>query len=371
MSAARGALAHAFEFGGDVAQAEIRFGRGEAGDERHQPVLRRSPRRAPDQFDFGEFFLRQPVDGAAQLLDRPCLAARVQHAHDVVPTVFGAQAAHERQPVGGGGDEIGEIDAPARRRSNADRFRTPFAQARITRQATAGARGLHAGLGALGDQRALELGDRAEHLQREHALRRRGVDGIAQRAEMRALRLELLDEGEQVADRAGEAVEAHDDEDVAGGDLAHELGEDGPGARGAGAVFLVDDVASGGAQFVDLGVGRLLLGGDAGVAEKANGGGAFGARHGRERAVAGWFVQYRLLLATGPLQAWRGAAGGFTLRVRAAGERRQAPDSCLQPAGIPRCGLFSLRARAVGQAGGLKFEVWRSLPRSIRSCGLS
>jgi hypothetical protein len=43
-------------------------------------------------------------------------------------------------------------------------------------------------------------------------------------------------------------------------------------------VFLVEDLASGGAKFVDLGVGRLIFGGDAGVADEApvgrRGGGA-------------------------------------------------------------------------------------------------
>ena len=47
----------------------------------------------------------------------------------------------------------------------------------------------------------------AEHLQREHALRCGGVDGIAQGAEVRALRLQLFDDTEQMPDRAREAVE--------------------------------------------------------------------------------------------------------------------------------------------------------------------
>jgi hypothetical protein len=44
---------------------------------------------------------------------------------------------------------------------------------------------------------------------------------------MRAPAFEVVDDGEEVADRAGEAVEAHDDEDVAGLNLAPEPGEDG------------------------------------------------------------------------------------------------------------------------------------------------
>jgi hypothetical protein len=90
---------------------------------------------------------------------------------------------------------------------------------------------------------------------------------------MRAPALKLLDRGEQVADRARQAIEAHDHEDVAASDLAQQPGEERPGARGAGAVLLVDDLAAGGAKFVDLRVGGLVLGRNAGVADQASGGG--------------------------------------------------------------------------------------------------
>jgi hypothetical protein len=59
------------------------------------------------------------------------------------------------------------------------------AQPRIAADAAALAGGLQAGLGALADQRALELGDGAEDLQGEAALRAGGVDGIAERAACR------------------------------------------------------------------------------------------------------------------------------------------------------------------------------------------
>jgi hypothetical protein len=65
------------------------------------------------------------------------------------------------------------------------------------------------------DQCPLELRDGAQDLQREHALRCRGVDRVAQAAEMRALGFELLDDGEQMADRAGEAVEPDHDQGLA------------------------------------------------------------------------------------------------------------------------------------------------------------
>ncbi len=165
---------------------------------------------------------------------------RVENAHDIVPAVLRPHPAYRRQPELGRGDEVVEIEAVTRRRDRPDRFRPALAQPRIAGKFAARLGRLHARLGALGDQRALELGDGAEHLQREHALRRRGVDRIAQRAEMRAALLQPLDDLEQMADGAGEAVEADDDEDVAGGDLAHQLCQHRPRARGAGAVLLMD-----------------------------------------------------------------------------------------------------------------------------------
>ena len=76
----------------------------------------------------------------------------------------------------------------------------------VATNTAAATRGLQAGFGAFGDQRSLELGDRAQHLQEEHPLRRRGVDGVAQAAEMRAAGLELLDHSQQMADKPGEAI---------------------------------------------------------------------------------------------------------------------------------------------------------------------
>src|ERR1700730_12523044 len=62
------------------------------------------------------------------------------------------------------------------------------------------------GLGALGNQCSLELCDGAQHREREHALRRRGIDRVTQAAKKRPLAVKLLDHRQQVADRASEAV---------------------------------------------------------------------------------------------------------------------------------------------------------------------
>jgi hypothetical protein len=92
---------------------------------------------------------------------------------------------------------------------------------------------------------------------------------------MRPLGLELLDDGEQVADRAGEAIEADHDQGLAGADVAQQAGQHRAGAIGAGGVLLEDGGAAGGAEFVALRIGALFLRGDPGVADQA----AWGRRH--------------------------------------------------------------------------------------------
>jgi hypothetical protein len=166
------------------------------------------------------------------------------------------------------------------------------AQAGIAADAATHACGAQAGFGALGDQRALELGDGAQHLQGEHTLRRRGVDGIAQTAKMRATRLELFDDGEQVADGAGEAIEPHDDEGFARGHGVQQLGQHRTAAIGTGGVLLAHALASGSAQLVKLRIGALRLGGDPCVADETSWGGVFAGfwrRHGDQARLRGHF----------------------------------------------------------------------------------
>ena len=92
---------------------------------------------------------------------------------------------------------------------------------------------------------------------------------------MRAIGLELLDDGEQVADRAGEPVEPDDDQSFAGSDLAKQTRQYGPGSIGARRVFLEHRLAARGAEFIELRIGALLLGGDTRVADQAAGEGGF------------------------------------------------------------------------------------------------
>jgi hypothetical protein len=73
------------------------------------------------------------------------------------------------------------------------------------------ARTLRMASGSPARRPGFELGDHAQHLQREHALWRGGVGRVVQ-AEMRASGFELLDDGEEMADRAGQAIEPDHDQ---------------------------------------------------------------------------------------------------------------------------------------------------------------
>ena len=73
-----------------------------------------------------------------------------------------------------------------------------------------------------------------------------------------------------MADRAGQTIKPdHDPQRLAGADVAQQASEHGPAAIGAGGVLFEDGGTAGGAQFVELRIGALFVGGDAGVADQA------------------------------------------------------------------------------------------------------
>ena len=111
-------------------------------------------------------------------------------------------------------------------------------------------------------------------------------------------------------------------------DLAHKLGQHRPSARGAGAVLLMDDLAAGGAQLVDLRVGRLLLGGDAGVADEAAGGSERG-RGWRHGSNWGWFSG--LLVHCSTAVSNRPVADVFYRPILRARKARNQPSRALPP----------------------------------------
>ena len=118
-------------------------------------------------------------------------------------------------------------NASRRARRRRDKHR-PVArhQPRIAARASFGTRRGKTRHGALADQRPLELGHRAQDLQRETALRRRRVDRITQRPEMYAPILQGGDRLEQVQQGPAKAVEPDDDKRVAAGQTVEKVGQD-------------------------------------------------------------------------------------------------------------------------------------------------
>ena len=92
---------------------------------------------------------------------------------------------------------------------------------------------------------------------------------------MRAVGLELLDDGEEVADRTGEPVKPDDNQGFARADLAEQSGQYRPVSISTGCVFFKHHVATGGAKLVELRIGALFLGGHPRVAHEAAGKGGF------------------------------------------------------------------------------------------------
>ena len=142
------------------------------------------------------------------------------------------------------------------------------------------------GLRAFPDQGALELGDGAEDLQGEAALRAGGVDRVAERAEPRPPGIERLDDLEQVGERAGQPVDADHDQDSPRPQRSRARFSSGRARSPPDPCSRMNGRAAGRLQGVDLRIGRLLVGGDAGVADQ---------RHDvpRDRACAGLFYQIR------------------------------------------------------------------------------
>jgi hypothetical protein len=68
----------------------------------------------------------------------------------------------------------------------------------------------------------------------------------SQAAEMGATGLELLDHGEQVRNRTGEAIKPDHDQGLARTDLAQHPGQHGAAAVGPGRVLFQDGAAAGG-----------------------------------------------------------------------------------------------------------------------------
>ena len=126
------------------------------------------------------------------------------------------------------------------------------------------------GGGAFTDEVALELRQSGEHVKDKSAAGGGGVDRLLEAAEPDATISQAGDGVDQMAQGAAEAVQFPDDEGVARTQLVQELLEGGPVGAGAAGRFGEHSVAAGALQGVDLELGVLVGGGDAGVAEQVS-----------------------------------------------------------------------------------------------------
>ena len=125
-----------------------------------------------------------------------------------------------------------------------------------------------AGGGAFADQGALELRDRSEHMEHQHAAWRGGVDALGQRHQPDAAFLELLGRRDQLLQRPGEPVELPHDQHVAlAQHVVEHAREFGPVRLRAGRLLGVDLLAAGTPKRVELQLGRLVGRADPGVAD--------------------------------------------------------------------------------------------------------
>ena len=207
------------------------------------------------------------MDGAAKTLYRPIVAAAIKDPNNIVPAMLRPELPHQWQPRRRGRNEFIDIELLACLRHRLDRLWSPFSQAGIPRKLAACLGRLDARFGAFGDQRSLELRNRAKNLEGKHTLRRRGVDRIPDRSKIDTALLQVFNDLQQMAHGSGKAIEADNDKDIAGGELAKESRQNRPGARCSRTMFLEYPIATSCAQLVHLGVVDLVLCRDTGVAD--------------------------------------------------------------------------------------------------------
>jgi hypothetical protein len=266
---ARRPFVHRLKLHGDLLQRAIGRRGFDAGHQPDQSVVNGLWTRAAQQVRLDHAFRHQSPDGAAQSFNGPGRTiATVQDPHDVAPGLVWPHTLNCGQPGFKLLKNTVEVRGGAAGSDFADRISVTGAQTRVSANPTARPRRFQASLGALGDQGAFELRDRAKHLQREHPLRCGSIDGIVQAAEMRAIGLELLDDREQVADRAGEPVEPDHDQGFARADLAEQTRQYRSASISPGRVPFQHRFAARGTKFVELRIGALLLGGDARVSPR-------------------------------------------------------------------------------------------------------
>jgi hypothetical protein len=119
--------------------------------------------------------------------------------------------------------------------------------------------------GAFADEIAFEFSQGCEHVEDELAAGRGGVDRLLKAAEPNVALSQASNGVDQMPQGAAEAVEFPDDESVAGSQLVQDLLEGGAVGAGAAGRLGEHPIAAGTLQGVDLELGLLVGGGDAGI----------------------------------------------------------------------------------------------------------
>jgi hypothetical protein len=120
------------------------------------------------------------------------------------------------------------------------------------------------------DEVAFELGQGGEHMEHQLAAGGGGVDCLLETAEPNPTVGEDGDGVDQVAQGAAEAVEFPDDQGVTGAQLVQKLLEDRAVGAGAAGGLGEHAVAAGTFESIDLELGVLVGGGDAGIAKQVS-----------------------------------------------------------------------------------------------------
>ena len=178
-TASWGTFVHRLELRRDLLQCPIRRRRLDACHQLNQSIVARLRSRTIQQCRLDHSFRHQPSYCSAKPLNGPRRAvAAVQDSDDIAPWLVWPHPTNCWQPgfelledtieVGGG---TAGPDFP-------DRVRVTGAQPGIASDPATRASGVQPGFRPLGDQRPFELRDGSQHLQGEHALRRRRIDGV-------------------------------------------------------------------------------------------------------------------------------------------------------------------------------------------------
>ena len=124
---------------------------------------------------------------------------------------------------------------------------------------------LQADLRSFRDQRRLELGNRAEHVEHQFACWCACVDAVRDGAETHAPTVQIVQDGREVLDRAPEAIQLPHHQRIAGLKQGQRLIQRWPPVFPSGDLLFKDPCAAISAKLIALCVKALVFRGDAGI----------------------------------------------------------------------------------------------------------